>query len=579
MWYPALNMNDKSLSIIIKAQDQASKVLREVEGNIDSTTNSVKGQSGVMQKLSGSWGAVAGIAASAGVALYGVKNGLDASVQSANTLQASLAGLESIAVAFGQSATSAKIAAQKLASDGLMTVAESATGLKNLLASGFSLDQAVTLMNRFKDSAAFGRQASLGFGQAIASATEGIKNGNSVLVDNAGVTKNLSLILQDAGFSQNDLMKATTDSNIRMAIFNGIIKETAPMLGNASTLAEQFAGAQAKASAQTETLKQKLGIALQPVMSKILKVVTPMIEKLSQWVEENPKLSAAIAIATVALLAMVAAVGALGAAMLLLAPLVAAVGAVVLGVIGGIAVGVAAAVALIIVYWQPISAFFSNLWGGISSAVSNAIDWITGKIMWFKDNWAMAIGFIIGFFATLPIKLPFYIFQAINAIVGYLMSVNWGGIFSGIGRAFGGAMSALWDWAVGTFNRILGLNWGSIFSGAAKGIGNSILGLLEGAINGALSGLPGNLKVHIPRFEKGVRGFSGGMAVVGERGPELVNLPRGANVYSNAESQAMSSGSAFNMYGNINLGDASAVDRFFERLNAVKEMGALGVGI
>jgi hypothetical protein len=41
-------------------------------------------------------------------------------------------------------------------------------------------------MNRFKDSAAFGRQGALEFGQAIVGATEGIKNGNSALVDNAG---------------------------------------------------------------------------------------------------------------------------------------------------------------------------------------------------------------------------------------------------------------------------------------------------------------------------------------------------------------------------------------------------------
>lgn len=36
-----------------------------------------------------------------------------------------------------------------------------------------------------------------------------------------------------------------------------------------------------------------------------------------------------------------------------------------------------------------------------------------------------------------------------------------------------------------------------------------------------------------PGFANGVRNFSGGMALVGERGPELVNLPRGADVIPN----------------------------------------------
>ena len=41
----------------------------------------------------------------------------------------------------------------------------------------------------------------------------------------------------------------------------------------------------------------------------------------------------------------------------------------------------------------------------------------------------------------------------------------------------------------------------------------------------------------------GVRNWRGGLSWVGERGPELVSLPRGSDVYSNQESQAMAAGS------------------------------------
>lgn len=40
-------------------------------------------------------------------------------------------------------------------------------------------------------------------------------------------------------------------------------------------------------------------------------------------------------------------------------------------------------------------------------------------------------------------------------------------------------------------------------------------------------------KNNIPGFASGVTNFSGGLAMVGERGPELVNLPSGSNVYPN----------------------------------------------
>jgi tape measure domain-containing protein len=53
----------------------------------------------------------------------------------------------------------------------------------------------------------------------------------------------------------------------------------------------------------------------------------------------------------------------------------------------------------------------------------------------------------------------------------------------------------------------------------------------------------GNLfKKGIPGHANGVRNFAGGLSIVGERGPELVNLPKGADVFSNEESKRMTGG-------------------------------------
>ena len=124
-------------------------------------------------------------------------------------------GLSSVARAFGTSTDEATGAARRLSADGLLPLADASTGLKNLLAAGFNLPQATKLMEAFKDSAAFGRQGALSFGDAVRSATEGVKNGNSILVDNAGVTKNLSQILKEAGFSAQDLSKASSDVGVQ----------------------------------------------------------------------------------------------------------------------------------------------------------------------------------------------------------------------------------------------------------------------------------------------------------------------------------------------------------------------------
>lgn len=60
----------------------------------------------------------------------------------------------------------------------------------------------------------------------------------------------------------------------------------------------------------------------------------------------------------------------------------------------------------------------------------------------------------------------------------------------------------------------------------APGIGTVVAGIATIAL-GSL------MRSSIPKFATGVENFAGGMALVGERGPELVNLPRGSDVIPN----------------------------------------------
>lgn len=343
-------MATANIRAVITAEDRASAVV-----------------SGFGDKVQKSAIGIAAAAAGAGLALERLTTFLGGTLDAANRNQAALTGLSSVAKAFNTDVNAATQAAKDLATDGLMSVTEAATGLKNLLASGFSLDQAVQLMRRFKDSAAFGRQAALTFGQAVTSATEGIKNGNSILVDNAGVTKNLSVILEEAGFSAQDLMKATQDASIRQALFNGIIKETNPQLGDAARLTELFAGKQAQVSAQTTILKERIGTALQPIMLRLLEVITPLVEKVSAWVQEHPRLTATIILGTLAFLTLVAVLGAVAAAVgAVIAGVISLKALLVIGIVGAIGAA-AAAVALNI---DKIRAWFAALPGWIQSALA-----------------------------------------------------------------------------------------------------------------------------------------------------------------------------------------------------------------
>lgn len=172
----------------------------------------------------------------------------------------------------------------------------------------------------------------------------------------------------------------------------------------------------------------------------------------------------------------------------------------------------------------------------LPKAITAAFDFIVQKVLWLKDNFWTTIGRIIGFFATLPFKLPLFVVIAFAKIVSFILSFKWSKIFSGIWQA----MQSVWDKITGivvkAWHFIHDLKWGDIMKGVGKGIANAIIGLIEGAINGAISGIPGVGDVRLPRFAAGVRDFSGGSALVGENGPERVYLPKGSSVLPHSRS-------------------------------------------
>lgn len=103
-------------------------------------------------------------------------------IDSASKVQSAFTGLNSIVQGTGNSFAEAQEFINQYTSDGLVSINEAATAYKNLLSRGYDTTQIEDVMNRLKDSAAFGRQASYDLGEAVVTATEGLKNENSILV-------------------------------------------------------------------------------------------------------------------------------------------------------------------------------------------------------------------------------------------------------------------------------------------------------------------------------------------------------------------------------------------------------------
>ena len=164
-----------------------------------------------------------------------VKTGTDAY----NAYTSAVVGLESIASGrgIGQDEMTAELGE---VTDAFFNASSAATAYKNLLSRGYTLDQATRTINRLKDAAAFGRQASLSLEEAVVSATEGIRNENSILVDNAGVTKNVAKMWEDYAKSKGVAVTALTQAQKIEAEYLGIMEETKFQIGDLEKASEQL---------------------------------------------------------------------------------------------------------------------------------------------------------------------------------------------------------------------------------------------------------------------------------------------------------------------------------------------------
>lgn len=290
--------------------------------------------------------------------------------------------------------------------------------------------------------------------------------------------------------------------------------------------------------------------------------------------------------------------------------------------------------AVVAAYDTAISAIV-GAWNAYVSVVSGAwnavIGFIAERLDYFVNHFWESIGFLIGFILSLPAKviiafiglttmalqllgkwlgdMAFAISKWGADVVKYLTSINWGEVFMGMLRAYVGVVQSIWGAAINTFNNVVrfvvgidwrgvfmgllnawlgigqgimnaavnvfnflkNIRWADIFVGIGKGIGNAIIGLIEGALNGAMSGIPGAPKMKIPRFAGGTNFAPGGLALVGEQGPELVSLPRGSGVTPSGQTAEMLGGKV-ELHAHLHvenfLGQPGELDAFAEKVYA-----------
>ena len=258
-------------------------VFFDIKANQSAFKKEIKGAAGQAQSVfssaMGKVGKAIGVAFSAAaVVSFGKK-----CVEVASETQSAWVGLSSILNGQKKSFSEANRFIQDYISDGLVPLNNAVTAYKNLAARGYSTEQIEKTMTALKDAAAFGRQASYSYGDAISTATEGLKNENSILVDNAGVTKNVAKMWEDYAKSIGTTTNPLTQQQKIEAEVNGILQETKWQTGDAAKYATTFAGRVAKLSATFTLLKTEIGNVIIPILNLFIPAIQTALDALLKF--------------------------------------------------------------------------------------------------------------------------------------------------------------------------------------------------------------------------------------------------------------------------------------------------------
>jgi hypothetical protein len=158
----------------------------------------------------------------------------------------------------------------------------------------------------------------------------------------------------------------------------------------------------------------------------------------------------------------------------------------------------------------------------------------------------------------------------ISNVIGWLRSfAGWvGSVFYSLGGLIYSAVSGVRNIILGPFQSAL--DWIKGLPSAIANALSSIPGIIENKITGAAKSALNKLKGVIPGFASGVTNFGGGFAVVGEQGPELVNLPRGSDVIPARKTEQMLSNITNNKsvsIGTVVLNSDTASNSFFKSID------------
>ena len=279
-------MATKNIDIVVKAKDEASKTFDNIAQNSASFSEKVKANLTKISVVSTAitWGLVA---------MW--KKFIDASIEN-EPLQKSFERLsESAWIASDEMLKAMRKASQGTVADtNLMAQANKAYALGIVK----NTDDMATMIEiaRLKWQA-MGRTME----EALWDITTWLWRGSAQILDNLWIVVNAEEANQKYADSIGKTVKELTDEEKKQALVNAVVSQGKKELEEAGEVQLTMQEKMDRLNATWENTKNVIWDALIPVVDKLLQAVAPIIERVANWIEENPKLTSWIFMAITAI--------------------------------------------------------------------------------------------------------------------------------------------------------------------------------------------------------------------------------------------------------------------------------------
>lgn len=187
-------------------------------------------------------------------------------------------------------------------------------------------------------------------------------------------------------------------------------------------------------------------------------------------------------------------------------------------------------------------AYFKTVWEGIKSVFGAVVNWFGNTFAAAWEAIKAVFSNVAGFFQNIWNTIK-KMFDAVGITIAESISAK-----------FRSTLNAVFSFAGGLINNFIrGINWAVDKINAIPGVSISRLS-----------------EVNIPMLAKGGFIQRAGNVIVGERGPEMLRLPRGASVTPLPAGMAAGGGTYNNtFYVTVNADDSNSAERFVRRVKEI----------